>query len=167
MLTGSFASSYHGTPRSTQDIDIVIAPSLDQIRAFVKLLPESEYYVDEAAAVDAHERGGQFNVIDFATGWKVDLIVRKARPFSRAEFDRRNFVDFQGLKLAIATAEDVVIAKLEWARLGQSQRQLDDAAGILKVRAGLLDLDYMRGWIQDLGLEDQWNAACRAAGVDV
>jgi hypothetical protein len=167
MLTGSFASSYHGTPRSTQDIDIVIAPSLDQVRAFVKLLPENEYYVDEGAAVDAQKRGGQFNVIDFATGWKVDLIVRKARPFSRAEFDRRDVVDFQGLKLAIATAEDVVIAKLEWAKLGESLRQVEDAAGILKGRAGLLDLDYMRGWVQALGLQDQWDAACRAAGVDL
>jgi hypothetical protein len=165
MLTGSFASSYHGTPRSTQDIDIVIAPSLDQVRDLVKLLPESEYYVDEDAAVDAQKRAGQFNVIDFATGWKVDLIVRKARPFSRTEFDRREFVDFRGLNLAIATAEDVVIAKLEWAKVGESQRQVDDAAGILKTRAGLLDLEYLRGWVHSLGLQEQWNAACRAAGV--
>jgi hypothetical protein len=167
MLTGSFASSYHGTPRSTQDIDIVIAPSLDQVHALIKQLPESEYYVDEEAAVDAQKRGGQFNVIDFATGWKVDLIVRKPRPFSRTEFDRRHFVEFQGLNLAIATAEDVVIAKLEWAKLGASERQVEDAAGILKVRAGLLDLDYLRHWVQNLGLEDQWKAACRAAGVAV
>lgn len=165
MLTGSFASSYHGIPRSTQDIDIVIAPTLEQIRTFVALLPETEYYVDGDAAIEAQKQGGQFNVIDFATGWKIDLIARKTRPFSRTEFDRRNSVDFQGINLAIATPEDVLIAKLEWAKLGESQRQIQDAAGILKVRADNLDLDYIHRWIQELNLEVQWNAACEAAEI--
>lgn len=163
MLTGSFASSYHGSPRATQDIDLVIAPSPDQVRALVRLLPAAEYYVDEDAALDAQRRQGQFNVIDFATGWKVDLIVRKARPFSRTEFDRREFVDFQGMKLAIATAEDVLIAKLEWAKMGRSQRQVDDAAGILRVRSGQLDLDYVRTWARDLDLLVELDAASRIA----
>lgn len=167
MLTGSFASSYHGSPRSTQDIDIVIAPTAEQICALVKLLPDPEYYVDEDAALDAHDRQGKFNVIDIETGWKVDLILRKSRPFSRGEFNRREFIEFQGLQLAIATAEDVLIAKLELAKLGESQRQVEDADGILKIRAGQMDLDYVRGWVRDLGLQSQWAAACRAAGVVV
>ncbi len=83
MLTGSFASAFHGVPRATQDIDMVIAPTVDQVRALVRLLPASEYYVDEDAALDAHRRQGQFNVVDFASGWKIDLIIRKSRPFSR------------------------------------------------------------------------------------
>ncbi len=165
MLTGSFASSYHGSPRATQDIDVVIAPTAEQIKALVKALPETEYYVDEESALDAQKRQGQFNVIDFATGWKVDLIVRKARPFSRTEFDRREFVDIQGVRLAVATAEDVLLAKLEWAKLGASDRQIDDAAGILRIRAGQLDFDYLRRWIADLGLHDQWDAASRASGI--
>ncbi len=165
MLTGSFASSYHGIPRTTQDIDIVIAPTLEQIRAFITLLPENEYYADEDAAIEAQKHGGQFNVIDFATGWKVDLIARKARPFSRTEFDRRNSVDFQGIKLAIATAEDVLIAKLEWAKLGESQRQIEDAAGILRISGDGLDFEYLYRWIQALNLMDPWKAACKAAGI--
>jgi hypothetical protein len=165
MLTGSFASSYHGVPRATQDIDIVIAPTAEQVRALIRLLPDNEYYADEAAALDAHRRQGQFNVIDFATGWKVDLIIRKSRPFSRTEFDRRSSVDFQGLKLAIASAEDVIIAKLEWAKLGASQRQAEDAAGILRIRQSQLDLEYLRHWVTELDLSAEWNGACAAAGV--
>ena len=53
MLTGSFASSYHGLPRATQDIDFVISPTPDQIRALVRILPQDEYYIDENAALDA------------------------------------------------------------------------------------------------------------------
>jgi hypothetical protein len=165
MLTGSFASSYHGVPRATQDIDIVISPTIDQIRAFVRLLPEPEYYVDERAALDAVRLERQFNAIDRKTGWKIDFILRKSRPFSLREFDRREVADFHGVKLAIATAEDVLIAKLEWAKLGSSQRQLEDAAGILRIRGPHLDLGYVRNWVQQLQVSTQWEEACRIAGA--
>jgi hypothetical protein len=166
MLTGSFASSYHGLPRATQDIDIVISPTADQVRALVRMLPGSEYYIDENAAVDALLRYGQFNVIDLATGWKVDFIIRKTRPFSCLEFDRRSEIEFQGTNLVVATAEDVVIAKLEWAKLGQSQRQIEDVSGILKIRSEELDLEYIGEWVEQLQLSEQWKEACRLAGID-
>ena len=165
MLTGSFASSYHGAPRATQDVDIVIGATPDQLRSLVRLLPASEYYVDLDAALDAHRRQTQFNVVDFATGWKVDLIIRKSRPFSRTEFDRRMAIDFQGLRLFIASAEDVVVSKLEWAKLGQSQRQIEDVSGIIRIRWGELDRAYIEHWVRELGLHPQWEAACRLAGV--
>lgn len=44
MLTGSFASTFYGAPRSKQDIDLVIHPSAEQLRAFVQSLPSGEYY---------------------------------------------------------------------------------------------------------------------------
>ena len=163
MLTGSFASSYHGAPRSTQDIDFVISPTSDQLRSFVRLLPDTEYYVDEEIALDARLRETQFNVVDIVTGWKIDLIIQKSRSFSRTEFDRRVSVDFQGIRMYVATAEDVLLVKLEWAKLGQSQRQIEDAAGILRIRAGDLDKSYIKHWVRQLQLEEQWEAASRAA----
>ena len=74
----------------------------------------------------------QFNVIDLATGWKIDFIIRKSRPFSETEFERRSEVHFEGLRLHIAQPEDVIIAKLEWAKRASSERQIEDVAGILK-----------------------------------
>ena len=68
MLTGSFASAYHGVPRATQDIDVVIAPTLEALRAFVRELPPSAYYVDEGAALEALAQEGAFNVIDLELG---------------------------------------------------------------------------------------------------
>lgn len=165
MLTGSFAGAYHGAPRATQDIDVVVAPTEDQLRSLVARLPTTEYYVDEAAALEALREQGQFNIIDLATGWKVDLIVRKARPFSREEFDRREVVKFQGMRLAVATIEDVLIAKLEWAKLGESERQIEDAARLLRIRAADLDRGYLERWIEQLGLREQWAAASRAADL--
>lgn len=96
MLTGSFATAFHGRPRATQAIDFVIAPTSDQLQALVRRLPPDQYYADEAVALEALRAESQFNVIDLATGWKIDFICRKSRAFSRTEFDRRRPASVEG-----------------------------------------------------------------------
>ena len=165
MLTGSFASAHYGAPRSTQDIDVVIAPSPAQLRAFLQSLPSVEYYSDLDAALEAHKRESLFNVIDLATGWKIDLIIRKSRAFSLEEFDRRHLVTVRSLPLFVARAEDVVIAKLEWSKLAQSQRQLEDVATILRLQWEALGRSYLERWICELDLKQEWSHAKRIAGI--
>ncbi len=165
MLAGSFASAYYGAPRTTQDIDLVIAATAEQLRTFAQLLSKDEYYVDLATALEAHTRQSLFNVVDMATGWKIDLIIRKSRPFSEEEFRRRKLVNLQGSPLFVASAEDVVVSKLEWAKLAQSQRHIEDVAGILRLRWDSLDRAYIEKWVLELGIEAEWNDATRAAGV--
>lgn len=156
MLTGSFASGIHGVTRATQDIDLVVAPTAPELRRFVQSLPAGEFYVDESAALDALAHEGQFNVIDLANGWKVDLIIRKSRPFSLTEFGRRRPVEAWGIALSVATIEDVIIAKLEWAKLGGSERQIEDVSSLLRLRGGDIDREYLLPWIDELGVNAQW-----------
>jgi hypothetical protein len=163
MLTGSFASSFYGSLRSTQDIDFVIEASAAQLQDFAGQLLRNEYYVDIDAALEALNRESLFNLIDLKTGWKIDLIIRKSRAFSQEEFRRRQQVDLGGITLFVATAEDIILAKLEWAKLGESQRQIDDAAGILKLQGDSLDRSYLEKWVPDLGLAQQWSNAQRIA----
>ena len=164
MLTGSYASSLHGTPRATQDLDLVVAPSRTQLSALLNLLPDTDYYVSPDAAFDALASRSQFNVIDFATGWKIDFIIVKDREFSRQEFQRRKVQELDGLAFSVASPEDVLVAKLEWAKLGESDRQIEDAAGILRVQGTELDAAYVERWVKDLGLAVQWEQAkARAA----
>ncbi|MGA7473755.1 MAG: DUF6036 family nucleotidyltransferase [Candidatus Sulfotelmatobacter sp.] len=165
MLAGSFASAYYGAPRTTQDIDVVVAATPDQLRTFVQLLARDEYYVDLDAALEAHKRQTIFNVVDLVTGWKIDFIIRKSRAFSEEEFRRRAQFNLQGVPLFVASAEDVVISKLEWAKLAQSARQIEDVAAILRMRWNLLDHTYLEKWIRGLGLATEWNDARSAAGV--
>jgi len=165
MLTGSFASAYHGTPRSTQDIDVIIEATPAQLRGLVHSLPVDQYYSDLNAALQAHKAESMFNVIDLSTGWKVDFILLKSRPFSREEFRRRVRVKLQGISLFVASAEDMVVAKLEWSKLAQSQRQVDDAAAILRARRETLDRSYLEKWTNELHLEDEWDKAREAAGI--
>jgi hypothetical protein len=166
MLTGSFAGSLHGITRATQDIHLVIAPTESQLRGLVANLPPDSYYVNLATALDALKRRSQFNIIDLETGWKVDLIVRRDRPYSVQEFERRQEVEFAGVRLTVATAEDVIVAKLEWATLGSSQRQLQDVVELLRLRHFEIDLEYVRSWVEELGLESAWALAKQEAGLD-
>jgi len=157
MLTGSFASSFHGEPRATRDMDLVIEADAPKLRTFVRSLPPSEFYVDEDAALEALATEGQFNVIDTTGQWKIDLIIRKTRPFSLAEFARRRRERIGDFEVDIVSAEDLVIAKLEWAKRGGSQRQIEDAAAIVGIRGPDLDGAYLERWIHELGLAAQWN----------
>lgn len=159
MLTGYFASGFHGAPRASQDVDFVIAPVLGTLQRFLKLLPEEEYYVSRDAALQAYSTESLFNVVDFASAWKIDFIIRKSRPFSREEFERRTTATLGDAEITVATAEDVLIAKLEWAKLTESERQLEDAAGILRVQGDALDDTYVGKWVQALGLERQLDVA--------
>lgn len=101
-----------------------------------------------------------FNIVDFASGWKVDLIVRKNRPFSRAEFDRRVRTTLLEVPVFIASAEDTIVAKLEWSKMaGGSDRQRRDVAGIVAAHGGDLDRAYIERWALDLDLSEEWVAA--------
>jgi|SRR5271157_4700585 len=165
MLVGSFASAYYGAPRTTQDIDLVITATSEKLRTFVSLLPSNEYYVDLESTLEACRRQSLFNVVDLASGWKIDLIIRKSRAYSQEEFCRRKQINLQDIPLFIASPEDVVISKLEWAKLAQSQRQIEDVAGILRMRWDSLDRVYLEKWILELDLTTGWSDARRAAGV--
>jgi hypothetical protein len=159
MVTGSFASSVHGVPRATQDIDVIIEPTREQLIALMKKFEEPAYDSDTEDALDAFRRRSMFSVIDRRGIWKIDFIVRKDRPFSRREFGRRMKVDILGVALYAARPEDILLAKLEWAKLGESERQIRDAAGIIRIQGGKLDVDYVDRWAAALDIEDQLHSA--------
>lgn len=164
MIAGSFASTAHGIPRTTQDLDVVIdPPTPEALEALVRSMGTDAYYVDADAARDALRRRSMFNVIDLESAWKVDFIVRKNRPFSREEFSRRVKLDLLDVPVFVASPEDTIVAKLEWSKLsGGSERQRRDVAGILATIGDQLDREHVERWARELELEQEWDAALRA-----
>jgi len=165
MLAGSHASSLHGTPRTTQDFDLVIDPSEESLRTLVRSLPGEGWYVSEAAAEEALRRRTMFNVIDERTGWKFDLVLLRRDDFALSEWERRETRDVQGTRIEVATAEDTIVAKLDWARrMGGSERHLRDVSGIVEVRGEELDRAYVERWVERLGIRDLWNRVAGPTG---
>ena len=153
MISGSVGSSFHGRPRATNDTDIVIDPTAEQITAFLESLGP-EYYASRQAALQAVENNSMFNVIHIQFGFKADLIIRKKRPFSRQEFDRRIRANFLGIDVYILSPEDSILSKLEWSKGRHSEPQFADALGVLRLQKEKLDFDYLKKWAKELGVAE-------------
>ena len=162
MFVGSIASTHHGAPRSTQDVDLVVALGPADISRVLASFPDAHYYVSADAVRAAVRSRGMFNIIDLETGWKADFVVAKARPFSQQELARRLPVEVLGVPTWIATAEDTIVAKLEWSSLaGGSARQQTDVSGIIAAMTRgdeqRLDLEYIEHWTEELGVRAVWD----------
>ena len=151
MLTGSMVSNYWGIPRTTHDLDFVLQLPAESIS---KLLAEfsRDFYLEEAAIHAAYQPPHQFNAIDTRSALKVDFWLLKPEPFELEMFARRLAATLFGQPAWIAAAEDVVLHKLYWNKLTPSDRQLGDAAGVVAVQAGKLDLSYLRRWAGELNV---------------
>lgn len=166
MIAGSFASRTHGVERATQDLEIVIDPSTATLDALIDALPRASYHGDAAEARQALVERSEFSVVDLATASRIDFIVKKDRPFSRAEMERRVPIDLAGVTAFVVSAEDTIVAELEWSKLnGGSETQLRNAAGILARRDAALDLAYVKRWVDELGLAAEWVKAAHRAAV--
>lgn len=157
MVTGSLASAFYGEPRSTQDLDIVVPADEARLQDLAQRLRDAGLYCDDGAVSEAVSLRGMFNAVDPTSGWKIDFIVLKETAFGRAAFDGRTISELGGVPLHLIRAEDIVVAKLEWAKLGGSERQIRDVVGVLMVQGPDLDRDYIEGWVSTLGLRDEWD----------
>lgn len=151
MLVGSFGSAAFGTPRATQDIDIVIDPTPEALHRFVGGFDEDAFYIGPDPQTELRQRG-QFNLVDLSSSWKVDLIMLKPVVFDRIAFERRVRTTFMGVEVWVASPEDIVLSKLRWAALSESNRQLEDAAGVLAVRGDCIDHSYLDRWAAELDI---------------
>jgi hypothetical protein len=165
LVGGSLASSLHGRPRATQDVDLVADLRAVHVAALVEALRET-FYLDESAIREAVERRSTFNLIHLSTLFKVDVFVAGDDPPTRRELERRQryrLAAGPGGEVAIASPEDIVIQKLHWFRLGDhvSDRQWGDAMSVLEVRGDALDLSYMRELAAELDVLDLLERALR------
>ncbi len=157
FVGGSVASSAHGAPRASVDVDVVADLRPEHVRPFVDRLQDG-YYVDEGRASSAVESRRSFNLVHLATMLKVDIFVSKGRPFDREALGRaqQELLDEApaARRFSVASLEDTVLAKLEWFRMGGevSERQWSDVVGVLRTAGTAADQAYLRRWAAALGV---------------
>ena len=155
MLCGSVASSFHGEPRTTKDIDLVIDCDRHQLPGFLQRIDGEGWYASDAAAEEAIDQRTMFNVIDPDSGWKADLIVRKDRAFSLCDFERRQSAPVFGGEygtVLLTPPEDTILSKLEWSLDSDSERQYRDALQVAIVGCETIERGYLRRWAGELGV---------------
>jgi hypothetical protein len=172
MVVGGFAAIFYGEPRLTIDVDIIVDMDPAHVRPFIAAFPIPDYYVSEEAIRDALQRRYPFNVIQPATGAKVDLVPLPRDPFSRAAFERRRRLEYDvsGRSAAFIVPEDLVIAKLVAFRETGSDKHVRDARGILVTQWERLDLQAVRRRARAAGVggpfEQAWEMARQEAEGD-
>lgn len=158
LIGGSLASTLHGMVRTTQDSDVIAEMRPEHLQPFILAL-QDEFYLDEEMIAEAIQHNSSFNIIHRETMFKVDVFIPRPRPFLQAQLDRaqRQTFSFETeISAKFAGPEDTILAKLEWYRMGGevSDRQWRDILGVLKTRAGELDLEYLRKWAAELHVSD-------------
>jgi hypothetical protein len=158
LIGGSLASTLYGMVRTTQDSDIITEMRREHILPFVASL-QNEFFMDEEMIAESIQRNSSFNIIHRETMFKVDVFIPRPRPFHQSQLARTQRQTFSAdpeVSAIFSSAEDTILSKLEWYRLGGevSERQWRDVLGVLKTRAGALDLDYLRKWAKELKVSD-------------
>jgi hypothetical protein len=158
VIGGSMASIIHGMLRTTMDVDIVADLQPEHVRPLVATLQDA-FYADEQMIQQAVQRRSSFNLIHLETMFKIDIFLTKSRAFDQQQLTRRVAApvsDDAAKQIWVLSAEDSVLAKLDWFRMGgeTSERQWRDILGVLKTQQGRLDITYLRQWAQELDLID-------------
>lgn len=168
LIAGSLASALYGMVRTTQDADIIAEMQLEHLQPFVSAL-EDEFYLDAELIEESIQRYSSFNIIHRESMFKVDVFIPHPRPFLQSQLARaqeQTFLLEKEVSAKFSSPEDIVLAKLEWYRLGGevSDRQWRDILGVLKTRADELDLSYLQTWANDLKVSDLLKRALRDMG---
>ena len=168
LVGGSLASSISGEPRSTLDVDLVVALAESDVERLVAMLGD-EFHADPDALRRACRDKSSANLIHLGTSTKVDLFVAGGSPLDEVQMDRRQQVRVAtdpDRYLYVYTPEDILLQKLRWYRMGGevSDRQWRDVLGIVLVQGAALDERYLREGARTLGVTDLLDRALGDAG---
>lgn len=157
-IGGSVASSFHGMPRATMDVDIEAHLEVAHVARFIAAL-RGHYYAPEEQIRKAIANRSAFNLIDQSTVVKVDVFVRGGEPYDNEAMmrrQRRRLGSDDEPEIWILAPEDVVLRKLCWFRDGNevSDSQWRDIVGVLQIQGERIDMDYLRSWSGKLGVAD-------------
>ena len=162
MAVGAIAAGAYGVPRSTRDVDLLVAMKLEG--GLTALIAKLEPFVEfDAQVVFDTLKWGRRHVGQSrsAPPFKVELFEVFDDPFVQSEFARRRriFVPMLNRDTWLPTPEDVVVQKLRWGR----NKDLDDARDVLAVQGPeSLDMSYIEQWCAQHGTAERLKAALAA-----
>lgn len=158
IVTGSVASIAYGESRFTNDIDIVADIKEKHVPDILSCFPEAEYYISEESIHKAIHRRFQFNIIHPESGLKVDVIIKKKSDFDDNRFSRTKNFKMDDVGVNFSSPEDVILKKMEYYKMGESEKHLRDITGMIKISGELINFEYIETWVSRLHLKEIWSA---------
>ncbi|OGL66320.1 hypothetical protein A3B21_04030 [Candidatus Uhrbacteria bacterium RIFCSPLOWO2_01_FULL_47_24] len=161
FVTGGYAVSVWGRPRATFDIDVVIQLAHPDIAKLAKELRKigKDVYADEQMMRSALLLRSEFNVIHPESGIKIDFFISKGDTYAARELARRKVMTIRGVKVYFISAEDLILSKMRWHKLGGGEHHLEDARSVLKRAGDALDMKYIKQQVEAQALTSIWRSA--------
>lgn len=153
-VTGSWALGTYAEPRMTRDIDIVLDATKLDYDATIRPAFQPDFLVNDPIDLGGRWMGGLIHKREIV---RVDLMFGRTDAWSRSAMERRRRLEHPDLGLVWnISAEDLVLAKLEWSE-GTSELQLRDVRSVIRL---VLDLDwpYLERYAAILGIGDRLEA---------
>jgi len=148
VLVGGVAAMHHGIPRFTKDADFLVAVNDADLEGVLLKLPGA-YELDPQAQMELFTGTMRWIVAVRDSEFKAEFFLLGADPHHAEEFRRRQrtWLPLIEIEAWTATAEDIVIQKLRWAR----NRDLGDVRDILSVQRDSFDFTYTKSWCDQHG----------------
>lgn len=159
MITGAWSAIFYGRPRASHDIDFVVElnrKDLKEALHIFKQLPDV-FMVQPESIEEAINIKGMFNVIHLPSVLKLDFWILTDEEFDKERFKRRKKVKILDQFMEMTSAEDTILQKLRWFRMGEIEKHLIDAAFVYQIQNKKLDKKYLNFWVKKLGLEKYYN----------
>ncbi len=137
---GAIALLYCGEPRGTIDIDVNLFVGESEAASILPLLESLGVSVDRTSALQAITRDGQVR-LDWA-GTPLDLVFSYDALHDSCRA-RTKQVDFLGARIAVLSAEDLVVFKVLFDR----RKDWADIEQVLVAGRDSFDSGYVRSWL--------------------
>jgi predicted nucleotidyltransferase len=162
LITGSVAAMAYGEPRLTNDIDLILEIREADVDSLVRAFPEADYYLPPAEVIQSERirpQRGHFNLIHQATMLKADVYLTGSDPLHRRAFQHARRIEIDGVAVAFAPPDYVILRKLEFFQEGGSEKHLRDIAAMVAESGAEIDLAYLDQETQARGLSAVWQQA--------
>ena len=143
QIVGAVAYFCYGPPRFTHDVDFVVSMPAASLDRLLGGLPP-EFSVDPQARMELFTGTMRWVVKVKGSALKLELFLLSDDPHHAEEFRRRRrqWIPEAEVEAWVATAEDLIVQKLRWAR----PKDLEDIQGIIALQGDALDFPYIEGW---------------------
>lgn len=146
MIVGGFATSYHNRSRTTNDIDVVVQIFPSFVKNILSHFPE--WVGMEKEMTEVFEQIGLFNITDWETGIRFDIMAYKDSDYNWTAFNRRTKELFLEREVWLCSVEDIIISKLQWYDSSRSEKQLGDLMYL--IQSPDINWIYLNNWIDKL-----------------
>lgn len=164
-VTGGVAAITYGEPRTTRDLDLVIAIGRGGIPGLVNDLENAGFYVPGVEDV-VSGRMKMLQITEMATISRADLVIAGEKEFDQVQFTRRQQHQTpSGAEIYMASPEDIILNKLLWGKQSQSEKQWRDILGVLKTQQDALDFRYLNQWASQFNLLQDLDRALLESGL--